>query len=210
MTTHHSTTRLLFIGDSITDCDRRNDPEHLGHGYVRLLRDWLCASRPASAPVVINRGISGNKMPDLQRRWQRDVIDEQPDALSVFIGINDVWHGLIPDRNGTEIGNFLAGYRDILTRTRASLPSCRIILCEPSVIWPPVHDEGNAKLQPFVAAVREMAQEFHATCVVPLHGAFNAALDANPRISWTADGVHPTSTGHMLIARTWLAATKQL
>src|SRR5688500_3104679 len=168
-----STTRLLFIGDSITDCDRRSDaPENLGHGYVRLLRDWLFVRAPANAPIVITRGISGNTITDLLTRWQRDVLDERPDVLSIFIGINDVWHGLWPGKTGTDIADFVAGYRDVLTRTRAALPNCRVVLCEPSVIDPPVHDNGNAKLQPYVAAVHEMAREFRAECVVPLHTAF--------------------------------------
>jgi lysophospholipase L1-like esterase len=202
-----STTRLLFIGDSITDCDRRNDPAQLGHGYVRLVRDWLCVRDPKNAPVVINRGISGNKMPDLQRRWQRDVLNERPDVLSIFIGVNDVWHALIPGRDGTSIDDFVAGYRDILSRTRAALPNCTIVLCEPSVIWPPVREDGNAKLRPYVTAVREAAREFDAAALVPLHAAFNVARDANGAIAWTIDGVHPTSAGHLLIARTWLATT---
>jgi lysophospholipase L1-like esterase len=202
-----ATTRLLFIGDSITDCGRRTDPEQIGNGFVRLIRDHLCAANPAAAPIVINRGVSGNKMPDLQKRWQRDVLDETPDVVSIYIGINDVWHSFAPDRAGCDIDQFTAGYRDILTRTRHALPRCTIVLCEPSVIWPPVHEDGNARLQPYVRMVHEMAKDFSAACVVPLHGAFNDARAARPDIAWTTDGVHPTSTGHMLIARTWLAAT---
>ena len=158
------TTRILFIGDSITDCERRDDTEQIGNGYVRLIRDHLLATSPATAPIVINRGIRGNKMPDLQKRWQRDVLDETPDVLSVCIGINDVWHGLLPNRQGCEIDRFIEGYRDVLKRTRDALPRCALVLCEPSVIWPPVHDEGNAKLAPYVRAVQIIAAAFDAEC----------------------------------------------
>jgi lysophospholipase L1-like esterase len=201
-------TRLLFIGDSITDCERRTDTSHLGHGYVRLVREYLYARDPGNAPLVINRGISGNKMPDLQKRWQRDVLDERPDVLSIFIGINDVWHGLSPGRSGTSIGEFIAGYRDILTRTRNALPGCAMVLCEPSVIWPPVHEQGEEKLAPYVAAVHDVGREFDVAAIVALHGAFNAARDAQPAIDWTSDGVHPTRAGHRLIARMWLDAIR--
>ena len=199
-------TKLLFIGDSITDCGRREDKEEIGNGYVRLVRDLLLASSPVTAPVVINRGISGNKIADLQKRWQRDVLDLSPDVLSIYIGINDVWHGLFPGREGTSIGRFIEGYRDILTRTRVALPDCKLILCEPSVIWPPVHKQGNEMLAPYVRAVHEMSKEFDAVCVVLLHAAFNDARAVRADPAWTTDGVHPTSTGHMLIAQTWLAA----
>src|SRR4051812_7048232 len=95
-------TRLLFIGDSLTDCGWKTDPEQLGAGYVRLVRDWLLAASPATAPLVLNRGISGNKIPDLQQRWKSDVLDLAPDVLSVFIGINDVWHSFTPGREGCD------------------------------------------------------------------------------------------------------------
>jgi lysophospholipase L1-like esterase len=200
-------SKLLFIGDSITDCGRRDDAEQVGNGYVRMIRDWLAAKDPANAPVVINRGISGNKIPDLEKRWQRDVLDERPDVLSIYIGINDVWHGLAPNRAGCEIDDYLRGYQSILSQTQQALPSCDIILCEPSVIWPPAPAEGNERLAPYVRAVHELAGQFKVDCVIPLHSAFNAARDARPDIPWTRDGVHPTSFGHTLIARTWLATT---
>jgi lysophospholipase L1-like esterase len=206
MITLNANTRLLFIGDSITDCDRRKDPYEVGNGYVRLIRDHLGVTHPGNSPTVINRGISGNKMVDLQKRWQRDVIDEKPDVLSIFIGINDVWHSFAPDRVGCDIDAYTAGYRDILTRTRNALSRCALVLCEPSVIWPPVHERGNELLQPYVRAVHAMAKEFAAAAIVPLHGAFNSARDERPEVALTTDGVHPTSAGHTLICRTWLSA----
>lgn len=197
-------TRLLFIGDSITDCGRREDKDELGSGYVRRVRDYLVASAPATTPQVINRGIGGNKIPDLQKRWQRDVIDLRPDILSICIGINDVWHGLAPDRSGCTIDAFIAGYRDILSQTRQSLPDCRLVLCEPSVLWLKEPADANERLDPYVKAVHELAQEFAVECVVPLHEVFERTQSLRQDIPLTTDGVHPTSEGHMLIALTWL------
>ena len=37
------TRPIVFIGDSITDAGRREDPDHLGHGYVRLVSEALAA-----------------------------------------------------------------------------------------------------------------------------------------------------------------------
>jgi lysophospholipase L1-like esterase len=203
-----ASTRLLFIGDSITDCNRSVDPDQLGDGYVRLVRDYLAAHNPAKLPVVINRGISGNKIPDLQKRWKTDVLEMRPDVLSIFIGINDVWHSFKPDRSGCDLPAFRAGYEDILTQTRHYLPATTLVLCEPSVLWlDHEHPGANAKLAPYIAAVHELAKRFGAQSVVELHGAFNRAKAARPDVAWTTDGVHPTSTGHMLIAQTWLKAT---
>jgi acyl-CoA thioesterase I len=201
-----SQTRLLFIGDSITDCGRNNDPLHLGTGYVRIIHDLLAARSPATAPKVINQGISGHKVTDLAARWERDVIASDPQILSIKIGINDVWHGLGGRNNGVGIEQYIEVYSSLLEQTRSKLPSCTLILCQPSVIWPPQPQEGNQILQPYVQAVDELAGNFRAKCVVPLHGAFVEARKARPDIDWAPDGVHPSSAGHMLIALTWLKA----
>lgn len=199
--------RLLFIGDSITDADWRKDLESLGKGYVRMVREHLCARDPANAPTVLNRGISGNKIPDLEKRWQRDVLDLAPDVLSIFIGINDVWHGLVPGREGCPIERYTAGYAGLLRQTRQAFPNVTVVLCEPSALWLPEPPDAHDRLQPYVQAVRDLAREHRAAAVVPLNAAFNAAKTARPDIAWTTDGVHPTSVGHALIARTWLSAT---
>ena len=39
-----SNEKVLFIGDSITDCGRRQDEEKLGHGYVRKITELLTAN----------------------------------------------------------------------------------------------------------------------------------------------------------------------
>jgi acyl-CoA thioesterase-1 len=198
--------RWVFIGDSITDARRLQCPEGIGSGYVRFIRDWLLASHPAAAPEIINRGVSGNKVTDLAERWKTDVLDLQPALVSVKIGINDVWHGLRPEPRGTSIETFREVYESLLNDLRQACPNAVIVLCEPSVIWPPAPEEGNAVLQPYVRAVRDLGEKFSVRAVVPLHGVFNHAREKRPDIPWTRDGVHPESAGHTLIARSWLAA----
>src|SRR5436190_1456656 len=153
-------TKLLFIGDSITDCGRKEDEAAIGTGYVRTVRDYLCAKSPADAPRVINRGVSGNKVPDLEKRWRRDVLDHAPDVLSIFIGINDVWHGLLPDRAGCDVDRYRSGYRGLLAQTREVLPTCTLVLCEPSVLWLPEMPWANERLAPYIVAVQDLAREF--------------------------------------------------
>ena len=85
---------LLFIGDSITDCERdwtggKNDG--LGRGYVSMVDSELQNSWPPNPLRILNRGINGNCVTDLEDRWDDDVLAHNPDWLSVMIGINDVW-----------------------------------------------------------------------------------------------------------------------
>ena len=199
--------RLLFIGASITDCDRREDaPEHLGTGYVRLVHDWLLAKNPAAAPTVLNRGIGGNTVVDVAERWRRDVIDERPDAVSVMVGINDVWRQLDGQGPGVPLDAHVAAFRWIVAETRAALPDCQLVLCEVTVIGPPQSGRGNEMLKPYVAALGDVARESGAI-LVPIHAPFLAAQAARPDLDWAPDGVHPPAFGHALLARQWLAAT---
>jgi acyl-CoA thioesterase I len=202
-------SRILFIGDSITDVGRLSDPEGLGNGYVRLIRDLLLVKNPATAPTVLNRGISGHKVTDLRDRWEADVIAHAPDLLSIFIGINDVWHALA-GLEGVPVDLYTSTYRAFLERTRSALPACKLVLCEPSVIWPPQDPRAMDALQPYIRAVNDLAMEFHAHALVPLHTAFVNARQLRPDVLWAPDGVHPSSTGHMLIAQTWLNSTSLL
>lgn len=201
------TTRLLFIGDSITDCGRL-DPriaatDPLGVGYVRNIADYLLARDAATAPIVINRGIGGNKVTDLAARWTKDVIEERPDWLSIKIGINDVWHGYANAANGIPVPQFHEVYSGLLRETKRLLPRVKLILCEPTVIGPPAPADGNERLKPYLAVLHELAHDFHAT-LVPLHSAFLRAQQSRPDVPWAPDGVHPHSAGNMLIARVWL------
>ena len=66
----------------------------MGAGYVSFIDSILGAALPELPLRVLNTGISGNRVTDLEARWQSDVLDLQPDWLSVMIGINDVWRQL--------------------------------------------------------------------------------------------------------------------
>jgi len=199
-----SSARWVLIGDSITDCGRRTCPEAIGSGYPRLIRDWLLSAWSHKAPQIINTGISGHKVPDLQARWDEDVLAHEPALVSIKIGINDVWHGLGGRNNGTPHAEFVEGYERLIARLKEKFPSVILVLCEPSVIWAPAPEEGNRELQPYIETVRALAKK-HDAYSVPLHTAFERAKALRPDISWAPDGVHPSSSGHMLIARTWLA-----
>src|SRR5258708_39748311 len=93
-------TVVLFQGDSITDAGRNrasadaNSAGALGSGYPLLVASAVLAARPGGALRLYNRGISGNKGPDLQQRWTADTIDLKPDVLSILIGVNHFWHRL--------------------------------------------------------------------------------------------------------------------
>ena len=200
---------FLFQGDSITDGNRgrNNDPNHImGHGYAFSIASRVGADFPEKHFSFYNRGISGNKITDLQARWQKDVLDIKPDVLSILVGVNDV-HSVIRQKDVVTAEKFEEVYRMVLTQTRTQLPQCLFVICEPFIL--PVLSvkddwskwENEIKKRQNIAA--DLSKEYNAV-FVPLQTVFNkAAVRATPEY-WIWDGIHPTVAGHELIAREWL------
>lgn len=199
---------VLFQGDSITDAgrDRKNGEANnwtaLGRGYPCLLAGALLADHAKAGLKVYNRGISGNKVPDLTARWQEDTLDLKPNVLSILIGVNDIWHKLNGRYNGT-VEDYETGYRALLQQTLKQLPGVRIIVCEPFVLrCGAVNDQWFPEFDQRRAVAKRLADEM-SLGFVPMQAMFDeAAKNAAPEY-WTRDGVHPTLAGHALMAKTW-------
>ena len=199
--------KILFTGDSITDCGSSlsEDINFLGHGYPVFIASLLGVRRPELELNIINTGITGDRIADLADRWQRDVLNHKPDVLSVLIGINDCSARYSTPGSVSSI-EYGAIYRDLLTRTRKNLPETRIVLMEPFLL--PLQEEQrnwrtdlNLKIQ----TVRDLAEEF-SCLLIPLDGIFAAAACRREKSFWTKDGIHPTPAGHALIAENWIEA----
>lgn len=195
--------RILFQGDSITDALRnRSDFLSLGDGWVMLLKAWMDAQYPALALEFVNRGIGGNRVVDLERRWQADCLDLKPDWLCIMVGINDTWRRY--DRQDpTSTEDFARSYENLLHQVREQT-AAKIILCSPFLV-PTPEDRltWREDLDPKIAVVSELAAKFDAL-YVPLDEIFAQALKSRPAPYWAEDGVHPTRAGQALIAQSWL------
>lgn len=196
-------SRILLIGDSITDSHRGEDPEGLGFGYVRLIHDYVLTTYPEKELEIINRGISGNRVIDLEARWEEDVLALNPDYVSISIGINDVWRQLDrPNIDQVYPEQFERVLNELCEKTNA-----RLILMEPTIIEENPTSEGNQKLREYVEIVRKLANKYGAV-LVPTHEDFQQYLRSGNTQKLTTDGVHMNSAGNMLMARSWLKACK--
>lgn len=199
--------RILFQGDSITDCGRReiNGSSKLGNGYVSILRGVLSQRWPELKIDVYNRGISGDRTIELLARWERDCIGIKAEWLSIMVGCNDVWRKRLQWMGQTHVplADYVANYRTLLDQA-AGAGFKRIILMSPTTIDDDLNSDLNMLLVDYGDAVKELAAEYNAI-YVPAREAMHAAIRKHPEIKWTTDGCHPTIAGHGVIASAWLS-----
>jgi lysophospholipase L1-like esterase len=204
-------SKLLMIGDSITDCGRarpvgegRNDA--LGNGYVALVNAALQTAYPAHRIRVMNMGVSGNTARDLKARWETDVIALRPDWVSVMIGINDVWRQFdSPLRKEVHVlpREYEATLDELAGRTRPLVKG--LVLMTPYYIEPNPKDAMRARMDAYGRIVKRVAQKHHAV-IVDTQAAFAKVLSAMYPAELAWDRVHPNLTGHMVLAKAFLKA----
>lgn len=201
--------RLLFIGDSITDCGRRVAHAPLGDGFVRQIDGLLAARYPTRRSTTINTGIGGNTIRMLAERWEADAVEERPDWVTLLIGVNDAWGWLIQREGSVSPGEYRQIYGDLLERLRVTTRA-KLVLMDPFMITrePGIKKDHSRMLEAlprYRATVAAMAKRFNALHV-PLQKVFDRQMRHRLPESLSADAVHPNFAGHAVIAHAWLEA----
>jgi len=201
--------KILLIGDSITDAERARPAGEglfgaLGKGYVSLVDALLNNLHPALHQRVVNQGCSGHTVRDLKGRWDTDVIAHKPDFVSIMIGTNDVWRQY-DSPNQKEWHVYPEEYESTLlglvTKTQAATKG--VILMTPFYVEPNKSDAMRARMDQYGLIVKSVARS-QGTVFVNTQAAFDAILVHNYAATLAWDRVHPTLTGHMVIARAFL------
>jgi len=202
---------ILFQGDSITNAFRK--PEEIcnayqmGAGFAMIVAAQILSLRPHDGLRFANRGVSGEGIKGLWRRWQEDALDLKPDLISILVGVNDSRVTL--ETPLTSLEEYEQSYRELLRHTRAVLPNVRFVLSEPFALR--VGDVRPDRMPDIVARgkiVRSLASEFGAV-LVPLQSVFSDALHQAPADYWSFDGIHPNAQGHWIIAEAWIKAVTE-
>jgi lysophospholipase L1-like esterase len=199
---------IVFIGDSITDAGRREAAYRpLGYGYVHFVAYRLLAKYPEYNLGIINTGISGNTIRNLNGRWERDCLAYKPDVLSVLIGINDVWrqHTDRPDE-AVFLDEYELTYERLLSQVKDNF-TCRLVLMEPFMFCSDTENPMYKSLQGFIDVVRNLANQFDAV-LVPLQESIDEKIKQISPKKFSDDMVHPYMWAHCWIAQRWLEATK--
>jgi lysophospholipase L1-like esterase len=196
--------KIVFLGDSITQGGV--GPK----GYVTLVKHALTEKHKELGIEIVGAGISGNKVPDLQKRLDKDVLAKKPTVVVIYIGINDVWHGENNPANGTTKEKFEAGLKDIIGRIKAG--GARVVLCTPTVIGEKKSGTNklDGRLDEYADVSRKVAKDTGSQ-LCDLRKAFVDHLAAHNEKDkesgvLTTDRVHLNDAGNKLVADTILAA----
>jgi lysophospholipase L1-like esterase len=204
-----SGSKLVMIGDSITDCNRKRPigeglGDVYGNGYVNLVKGLMSTSYPERKIRIVNMGVSADTVRELNARWQTDVLDLEPDWLSVMIGINDVWrqhHTPLQNEIHVVLDEYRATLEELILRTKPMLKG--LILMTPYYIEDRKEDAMRAMMDRYGAVVRELAEKYHAV-FVDTQAAFDSMLKHCHSAALAWDRVHPSTVGHMVIAKAFL------
>jgi len=216
--------RVLFLGDSIT----------YGGTYVDYIETVIHRRAPGWRGEIIDLGLSsetvsglseaghaGGKFPrpDLHERLARVLAQTKPDLVLACYGMNDgIYFPFAESR--------FAAFRDGMERLHAAVVAtgARIIHLTPPVFDPlPISAKTlpaglEAYPTPFAGYDDVLArysawlldQRARGWSVIDVHGPMTAALAqlrlANPKFTFSKDGVHPDALGHAVMARTVLDA----
>jgi len=203
-------SKLLFIGDSITDAGRTPGGEGLfdalGKGFVAQVDALLGVAYHDRDIRVVNKGTSGNTVRDLKARWDADVIEQKADWLVVMIGINDVWRQYdlprIPDGH-VYLDEYERTLTELVERVQPSLKG--LVLMSPFYIEPNKSDAMRATMDQYGASVKRLAERTGAI-FVDIQAAYDEVLQSYYPATLAWDRVHPNPTGTMVIARAFLNA----
>jgi lysophospholipase L1-like esterase len=193
--------RVVFLGDSITQAGAGPG------GYVTLVREALDEEHKDLGVEVIGAGISGNKVPDLEKRLDRDVLSKKPTVVVIYIGINDVWHST--SGKGTPKDAYEAGLKNLIGSIQKG--GARVILCTATVIGEKT--DGSNPLDKLLDEYCEISRRVAAQEKVPLLDLRKACLDhlqehnkANKdKGILTGDTVHLNAEGNKFVAQQMLA-----
>ncbi len=195
--------KIIFFGDSITQAGVQPG------GYVDLIKKALGVDNYE----VIGAGIGGNKVYDLYLRMEDDVLNKKPDAVVIYVGVNDVWHKQ-SSRTGTDYDKFIGFYNALIKKIQNN--GAKVILCTPAVIGERKNgaNEMDADLDKYSGAIRDIAAKNNLP-ICDLRKVFvdyNIAKNPDDKEKGilTSDGVHLNAVGNQTVADNLLAIIKKM
>lgn len=194
---HQQKKRIVFFGDSITQAGVQPT------GYITKLRQLLDEKKIGDKYELIGAGIGGNKAYDLYLRMEDDVLPKKPDAVVIWVGVNDVWHKRTSG-TGTDADKFEKFYNAIIKKFKDN--KVEVLVCTPAAIGEKTDftNELDGDLNKYSAIIRSIAKNNNCP-LIDLRQAFlnyNLANNNENKESGilTTDRVHLNEKGNQFVA----------
>ena len=201
--------RIVFAGDSVTDMGSTIPVgeglfDNVGRGYVRVLESMFAAYYPEIFLRITNSGISGNTSRDLLARFDRDVVELDPDWVTICIGINDVWRQfdspaifdshVLPDEYEKNVEEMIMRVKDKVKG---------VFMLSPYIIESNKEDMMRKRMDEYVLICKNLANK-HDCIFVDFQKMYEnyCRVRHSSYIAW--DRIHPNQVGATLMAREFL------
>ncbi len=187
---------MVFFGDSITQEATMPD------GYVSELEKM---GGKLTDYELIGAGIGGDRVTSLWARADADVLVYKPQAIVIFVGVNDCsWFKHVPQIGGTKVETYEKVLTDLVRKFQKN--NTKVIVCTPAALGEKKEgdNELDQSLNQYAQACRRVAEKNGCT-LVDLRKVFMAYISKNnpenlSKGILTTDGVHLTSLGSKLVA----------
>lgn len=195
-------SKILFIGDSITDISfNRRFHYKLGGRNIYALQVSKELDKSFPNLKFFYRGIASNRTYHVYDRLTKDCISLKPDVVIMLIGVNDAWEHYVPEQYPPFLRPMEPHMKEIYRRLHAELPESKIMVLLPFMI-----DTMEEKLpfhkvlDDYREVLRNMAHENGAE-IIDLQEMFNEVQKKVSPKKLAIDGIHPTNLGHSYIAK---------
>lgn len=189
--------KVLFFGDSITQMGVDKG------GFIDLIKQDMVSKGLSEKYDIVGAGIGGNKIYDLFLRLEKDVLEQNPDVVVIWIGVNDVWHKS-SHGTGTDYDKFGKFYDAVVKKIQVN--GAKVILVTPAAIGER-NDFSNTQdgdLNLYSNWIRKYATD-NALGLVDLRKTFHEFSVANnpnneEKGILTTDRVHLNAKGNAFVA----------
>ncbi len=192
---------LIYLGDSVTDCGRHPDGIYnLGTGYPNIFSALFRVNYPETMINFVNKGVGGNRTTEVIARLKSDVLDMNPDVVTLLIGVNDVWRFF--EFPASKRGIAAEQYRENLHKIIQPILAggARMLVMTPFFVDTNPNEPMRTKVLEYAAICKEVAESYHIE-VVELQPVFeNLMKKGITSYELSGDRVHPKVTGHTAIA----------
>ncbi len=173
-----------------------------GGGYVARLFERIRRERPDSR--LVNLCVSGATTEGVLREQLREAINSRPSLVTLGIGINDLGHGLTPER-------FAFNYEEIVRRLKTETSARVVVTNVPDISFAPVipaseRDATRRRIELFNEKLEAIARRYELS-VVDIYSETHRVIPEHPEF-FSDDGFHPSAEGYAYWADTMWPAVK--